>query len=52
LTVARVEGKGVLTLVATAPTAPGTRVVVAGRDGTAYVADGKQGQVIALKPAP
>jgi len=32
----------------TTPTAPGTRVVVAGRDGTAYVADGKQGRVLAL----
>jgi DNA-binding beta-propeller fold protein YncE len=52
LTVAHVEGKGVLTLVATAPTAPGTRVVVAGRDGTAYVADGRQGRVLMLKPAP
>lgn len=51
-TVAHAEGKGVLTLVATTPTAPGTRVVVAGRDGTAYVADGQQGRVMMLKPAP
>lgn len=50
LTLAHVDDKGVLTLVVTTPTAPGTRVVVAGRDGTAYVADGKQGRVLALAP--
>ena len=52
LTVAHVDDKGILTLVATAPTAPGTRVVVVGREGTAYVADGKQGRVLAMAPAP
>jgi DNA-binding beta-propeller fold protein YncE len=52
LTIAKVDDKGGLAVVATAPTAPGTRVVVAGRDGAAYVADGKQGRVIALTPAP
>ncbi len=50
LTIAASDGKGGLAVVATAPTAPGTRVVVAGRDGAAYVADGKQGRVIALTP--
>jgi DNA-binding beta-propeller fold protein YncE len=52
LTVAHVDEKGALSIAATAPTAPGTRVVVAGRDGAAYVADGKQGRVLALTPAP
>lgn len=52
LTIAKVDDKGGLSIVATAPTAPGTRVVVAGRDGAAYVADGKLGRVIALTPAP
>jgi DNA-binding beta-propeller fold protein YncE len=52
LTVARVDDKGALSVVVTAPTAPGTRVVVAGKDGAAYVADGKGGRVLALSPTP
>jgi hypothetical protein len=52
LTVAHVDDKGALTIVAAAASAPGARVVVAGRDGAAYVADGKQGRVIAFSPAP
>jgi hypothetical protein len=52
LTVARVDDKGVLTTLATVPTAAGTRVVVAGKSGAAYVADGKQGRVLVLTPAP
>ena len=52
LSIAKVDDKGGLAVIATAPTAPGTRVVVAGKDGAAYVADGKLGRVIALTPAP
>jgi DNA-binding beta-propeller fold protein YncE len=52
LTVAHVDDKGALAIVAAAPSAPGARVVVAGRDGAAYVADGKQGRVIAFAPVP
>lgn len=50
LTLARVDAKGAPAVVATVPTAPGARVVVAAANGTAYVADGKQGRVIALAP--
>jgi DNA-binding beta-propeller fold protein YncE len=52
LTIARVDDKGGLAVIATAPTAPGTRVVVAGSNGAAYVADGKQGRILALTLAP
>jgi DNA-binding beta-propeller fold protein YncE len=51
LTIARVDDKGGLTAVGTTPTAPGARVVVAGADGTAYVADGKQGRVLVVTAA-
>ena len=52
LTVVQVDDKGILSAVVTAPTSDGTRVVVADRDGTAYVADGAQGRVLALSPSP
>jgi DNA-binding beta-propeller fold protein YncE len=51
LTVAHLDEKGALTVLGTAPTAPGTRVVVAGSDGAAYVADGQQGRVLVVTPA-
>lgn len=51
LTVLHVDEKGALSVIATEATAPGARVVVAGKDGSAYVADGKQGRVIAFRPA-
>jgi len=52
LTVAHMDDKGALTSFGEVATAPGTRVVVAGADGTAYVADGKQARVLVVKPAP
>jgi hypothetical protein len=52
LTVARVDEKGALTLVATAATAPGTRVVVADESGAAYVGDPMQGRVLAFARPP
>ncbi len=52
LTVAHVDDKGTLVVVAEAPSAPGARVVVTGRDGAAYVADGKRGQIMAFAPVP
>jgi len=52
LTVAKVDDKGVLGVVGTTPTSPGTRVVVAAANGAAYVADGKLGRVLAVAPAP
>jgi DNA-binding beta-propeller fold protein YncE len=52
LTVAHVDDAGVLTIAATAPTAIGTRVVVADTDGTAYVADGQEGKVLVVKVPP
>jgi hypothetical protein len=52
LTVARVDDKGVLSVLGTVATAPGTRVVVAGKDGSAYVADGKGARVLSVTLAP
>jgi DNA-binding beta-propeller fold protein YncE len=52
LTVLRVDPKGALSVLATAPSAPGTRVVVAAADGTAYVADGKQGRILSMSLQP
>jgi DNA-binding beta-propeller fold protein YncE len=51
-TLAKVDDKGVLTLLGSAPTAQGTRVVVADRDGSAYVTDPMNGQILAISPAP
>jgi DNA-binding beta-propeller fold protein YncE len=52
LVVAHVDDKGALTILGTAVTSPGTRVVVAAADGSAFVADGKLGRVLAVKRAP
>lgn len=52
LTVASVDDNGILSLLGSAPTAQGTRVVVVDRDGGAYVADPMNGQVLAITPAP
>jgi DNA-binding beta-propeller fold protein YncE len=50
LTFARVEKSGALTKLGAAPTAKGARCVVAGADGTAYVADSAGGRLIVVKP--
>jgi DNA-binding beta-propeller fold protein YncE len=50
LTFARVEESGALTKVGSAPTAPGARCVVAGADGTGYVADSAGGRLIIVRP--
>ncbi len=52
LTVVHLNDKGALTAQGEVATSPGTRVVVAGADGTAYVADGKLGRVLIVKSAP
>jgi DNA-binding beta-propeller fold protein YncE len=52
LSVLRVDPKGALSVLAQAPSAPGTRVVVAAADGTAYVADGKQGRILSMSLQP
>jgi DNA-binding beta-propeller fold protein YncE len=52
LTVAKVDDKGGMSVLAAGPTAPGTRVVVAASNGTAYVADGKQGRILAVSLSP
>ncbi len=46
LTVAHVDDHGVLSIVATAPTSLGARVVVADKTGAAYVADPVHGKVL------
>jgi DNA-binding beta-propeller fold protein YncE len=50
LTVATVDDKGALTVLATSPTAQGARNVVADSRGVAYVADGNNGQLLVLTP--
>jgi DNA-binding beta-propeller fold protein YncE len=50
LTFARVEKNGALTKVGAAPTAKGARCVVAGPDGTGFVADSAGGRLIVVKP--
>jgi DNA-binding beta-propeller fold protein YncE len=50
LTFARVEKTGALTRLGSAETAKGARCVVAGADGTAYVADSAGGRLIVVKP--
>ena len=52
LTTARVAANGALTRVAASPTAAGARCVVAGTDGTGYVADSAGGRLIVVKPPP
>ena len=48
LTVAHVDDKGLLTVVARAPTSEGARVVVADQSGIAYVADPAGGRLLVL----
>jgi hypothetical protein len=43
-----VDERGGLHLMATAPTAPGARVVVADGRGRAYVADSRGGRILAF----
>lgn len=52
LVVASVDDKGALSVLGTAPTAQGARVVIADRDGVAYVADPAGGRVLAFVPGP
>jgi DNA-binding beta-propeller fold protein YncE len=49
LTVARVDDRGEPRVVATAPTAPGARVVVADREGNAFVIDPGGGRILAVR---
>jgi hypothetical protein len=51
LTVAHVQDGG-LKLVATVPTAPGTRTVVADAQGAAYIIDPARGQLLVAPPPP
>jgi DNA-binding beta-propeller fold protein YncE len=51
LTVAHLDGKGVLTKKGSYPTAQGARNVVATSDGTAYAADGAGGRIVVVKTA-
>jgi uncharacterized protein (TIGR02246 family) len=51
LTIFGVNERGGLGILAAAPTARAARVVVAGNDGTAYVADVAGGQILAFSPA-
>ncbi|MEO8602347.1 MAG: hypothetical protein ABI629_07220 [bacterium] len=50
LTIARLDTKGQLTMVALVPTAPGARNAVATEAGTAYVADSPQGKLLVVAP--
>jgi DNA-binding beta-propeller fold protein YncE len=50
LTIATMDGQGMLTRLATAESSQGTRVVVADAQGNAYVADGMQGRVLVFSP--
>jgi DNA-binding beta-propeller fold protein YncE len=52
LIVLRVDDRGALTEIASAQTAKGARVVVAGAGGTAYVADSAGGQILSFQLAP
>lgn len=52
LTVALVDDKGLLMVVARAPTSEGARVVVADQDGKAYVADPTGGRLLLLSLTP
>ncbi len=51
LSVFRVDDRGRLAAAASAPTAPGARVVVADGSGAAYVADSKGGRILRFTPA-
>ncbi len=48
LTIAKLDDKGQLPVVATAPTGAGARVVVADDAGTAYVADSAAGRIVVV----
>jgi DNA-binding beta-propeller fold protein YncE len=50
LTVARVDEKGVLTKIASTPTAQGARNAVVADDGVAYIADGREGKILVVRP--
>ena len=50
LTIARVEESGTFSPITVLFTMPGTRVVVAAADGTAYVADPERGKILVAKP--
>ncbi len=50
LTIAHLDDRGALTSTATVPTAPGARNAVVAEDGTAFVADGRGGKVLVVKP--
>lgn len=50
LTIARVDDSGALVSLAVIPTAQGARGVVAGDDGTAYVADPRNGRILVVTP--
>jgi DNA-binding beta-propeller fold protein YncE len=50
LTVARMEASGSLERITTRPTARGARNVVATDEGVAYVADGRGGRILVLRP--
>jgi hypothetical protein len=51
LSVARLDDKGQLEIVATGGTSEGARNAVADATGSVYVADSKQGRLLVLKPA-
>jgi DNA-binding beta-propeller fold protein YncE len=48
LTIARLDDKGVLTQVATVPTAPGARNPVLDSDGNVYVPDSREGKLLVI----
>ena len=50
MTMAKVDDQGKLTAMAVIPTAKGARVVVAGADGRAYVADPRGGRILKIYP--
>jgi DNA-binding beta-propeller fold protein YncE len=52
LTVLKINDGGAPSVVAQGPAAPGVRVVVAAKDGTAYLADGKAGRLLAASIVP
>jgi DNA-binding beta-propeller fold protein YncE len=51
LTVAHLDEKGVLKTTASAVTATGARNAVVSDDGTAYVADGREGKILVVRPS-
>jgi DNA-binding beta-propeller fold protein YncE len=51
LTIAKIDNRGQPTLLATVPTTKGTRSVVAGSDGNAYLIDPYGGSILKVSPA-